>query len=71
MRVFIQACHQMLLEFTAPDHIMYGSDFPYAPPKTIAALLREFEEENLGQDLEYTINRGNALRLFPRFQMKE
>jgi predicted TIM-barrel fold metal-dependent hydrolase len=62
---------QMLLELTAPDHIMYGSDSPYAPTKTIAAFLREFEEATLGQNLEYAINRGNALRLFPRFEMKK
>lgn len=62
---------QMLLEFTAPDHIVHGSDFPCAPPKTIATFLSESEEAKLGQDLEYAINRGNALQLFPRFEMKE
>ena len=59
---------KLLLEFTAPDHILYGSDFPYAPQKSITTFLSEFDEANLDTDLAYAINTGNALKLFPRLK---
>ncbi|MCJ1403819.1 hypothetical protein MMC11_007042 [Xylographa trunciseda] len=58
----------MVLEkFAKPGHILYGSDFPYAPPESIdyhthALDSYPFETEGLLQDINVT----NALALFPR-----
>jgi predicted TIM-barrel fold metal-dependent hydrolase len=56
------------LEVTTPDHIMFGTDWPAAPEATVArntANLTAFDgfTENELRGVE----RGNALRLFPRF----
>ena len=56
-----------LTAFAKPDHILFGSDFPYAP----APLARMFTAEQdgspvLNADQHASINRGNALPLFPR-----
>ncbi len=57
-----------LLEITTADHILYGSDFPYAPAEALAANLSRFRAE-LETDpqlrpLVTGILGGNALRLF-------
>ena len=59
----------LLTRFAQPGHILFGSDFPFAPTKTIKTMtgrLNEcrFSKEN-GLD---AVNRGNALKLFPRLQ---
>ena len=53
---------------TKPTHILMGSNFPWTPPAAYAqqqATLRTYQELDLPQ-LE-SIERGNALKLFPRF----
>lgn len=57
----------MLRQFAKPDHIMYGSDYPYGPSGMITALVDEFDGIPLDSDTAHAINRGNALKLFPRF----
>lgn len=57
----------MLLQYTKPDHIMYGSDYPYAPPRGITRFAQELDEAGLDPQLEQDINWGNAVKLFPRF----
>lgn len=58
---------ELLLQFTKPDHIMYGSDYPYGPPRGIRSFIEELDNGNLDQELDHAINWGNALKLFPRF----
>ena len=58
---------QMLLEYIRPDHILYGSDYPYAPRKTIERFAQELDQSVSDPDLALAFNKGNALKLFPRF----
>jgi 6-methylsalicylate decarboxylase len=53
-----------LRELVPVSQMLFGTDFPYLPPAyTIKGLdAYGFSEADLG-----AINRGNALRLFPRF----
>lgn len=57
----------MLLQYTKPDHIMYGSDYPYAPPRGITGFAQQLDEAGLDPQLEHDINWANAVKLFPRF----
>ncbi|KAI2733529.1 hypothetical protein CBS147332_544 [Penicillium roqueforti] len=58
--------------FAKPGHVLYGSDFPYAPVNTInkyVGMMEGFfarEEEK-----EEEIARGAAVELFPRFRIEE
>ncbi|RMZ85156.1 hypothetical protein DV738_g208, partial [Chaetothyriales sp. CBS 135597] len=56
----------LLLKFALPDHILFGSDFPYAPEATVREFSREVGEAELSKQEHEKINRGNALKLFPR-----
>ncbi|GKZ74708.1 hypothetical protein AnigIFM50267_001197 [Aspergillus niger] len=56
----------MLLKMVPHDHILYGSDFPYAPITAYPAFLEELETYGMDQELRDMINFKNALRLFPR-----
>ena len=53
----------------APDHILYGSDWPYCPDNMTKDMIKGttssgfFDEKQLK-----AINRGNAVKLFPRFK---
>jgi hypothetical protein len=56
------------MKFAKSGHVLYGSDFPYAPRATInkhVEFLEQFEFENKG--VEYSVARGAAVALFPRF----
>lgn len=55
-----------LLEVADPDHITYGSDFPFAPPAAIGFLDKQFENYPLDPGLRSAIDRGNSEKLFPR-----
>jgi len=57
-----------LLEVAAPDHITYGSDFPFAPPAAIGFLNKQFEKYPLDPGLRAAIDRGNSEALFPRLK---
>jgi predicted TIM-barrel fold metal-dependent hydrolase len=57
-----------LLEVADPDHITYGSDFPFAPPAAVGFLNKQFENYPLNQSLREAIDRGNSEALFPRLK---
>jgi hypothetical protein len=53
-----------LLAFTGADHIMIGSDFPYAPPGPIAGNFASLRAYPLSPDDRRMIERGTAEQLF-------
>jgi 6-methylsalicylate decarboxylase len=56
-----------LKDFAAPDRILFGSDFPYAPPDVAAYFIEAFDaNEHLDAAERAAINSGNAFALFPR-----
>ena len=58
----------LLREFAKPDHILYGSDFPYAPTSTIEKHVRMLDDyRKMDGASDYSVARGAAVRLFPRF----
>lgn len=56
----------LLQKFASPDHILFGSDFPYAPAATVRRFSKELSEAELSKQEEEKVNRENALKLFPR-----
>ena len=56
----------MLLKMVPHDHILYGSDFPYAPTTAYPAFLQTLESYEMDTELRDMINFGNAMKLFPR-----
>jgi predicted TIM-barrel fold metal-dependent hydrolase len=55
-----------LLAFAAPDHVLFGSDFPYAPPLAVAAFTGMYEGYATSDAQRASIDRRTAVRLFPR-----
>ncbi|WP_028218119.1 amidohydrolase family protein [Paraburkholderia oxyphila] len=56
-----------LAAFAKPDRILFGSDFPYAPaPISASFTARQDGSAVLSANQQASINRGNALVLFPR-----
>ncbi|KAM7183942.1 amidohydrolase [Naviculisporaceae sp. PSN 640] len=65
---------ELLFKFAKPGHVLYGSDFPYAPTKSInthVEMLNGYVEEKLDKETAYSAERGAALKLFPRFKRQE
>lgn len=56
-----------LLAFTGPDHITFGSDWPYASDVAVAAMTRMYETFDLDDATRQQMDRGTAATLFPRF----
>ena len=56
----------LLTKFAEKEHILFGSDFPYAPTPTIRTHTTELDQYELSEEQRWQINRGNALKLFPR-----
>jgi predicted TIM-barrel fold metal-dependent hydrolase len=57
----------ILMEFAKKGHIMYGSDYPYAPVEVSVSFARKLDTyTRLSEDERAAINRANALTLFPR-----
>ena len=56
-----------LLAFTSPDHVTFGSDWPYAPDAVVAAMTRLYERFELDDTARHQIDRGTAASLLPRF----
>jgi predicted TIM-barrel fold metal-dependent hydrolase len=56
----------MLLKMVPHDHILYGSDFPYAPITAYPGFLEALESYEMDRELRDMINYGNAIKLFPR-----
>jgi 6-methylsalicylate decarboxylase len=63
-----KATIDMLLQYTNRGHLMYGSDYPYAPPAGITAFADELDGSGLDSELQDLINWGNASKLFSRFK---
>jgi len=59
-----------LKELVEPSHILFGSDFPFAPAPLTTLQCRTLDEDSLwAADAQYGINRGNALGLFPHYRL--
>lgn len=57
-----------LMQTSSPERILFGSDWPYAPTKITALSIQGLKEApGLSDALRAAIDRGNALKLFPRF----
>ena len=57
-----------LKAFAKPDHILFGSDYPYAPLTSITFMTQATDRYLDGKPEAETWMRGNALKLFPRLQ---
>jgi predicted TIM-barrel fold metal-dependent hydrolase len=57
-----------LLAFAEPAHVLFGSDFPYAPAGVVAAFSGLYEKFPLSDAQRASIDRGAAERLFPRLR---
>lgn len=59
----------LLLRFVGPEKILFGTDFPYAPLKTIETNTKELDEfDEVRGETKHRIERGNAQGLFPRLK---
>lgn len=58
----------LLIKFAGPSRILFGTDFPYAPTKTIHSYVEMLDESSLSQKEMAQIDRQNALELFPRLK---
>ncbi|KAK0737782.1 hypothetical protein B0T18DRAFT_440800 [Schizothecium vesticola] len=55
-----------LVEVAGEDHIVYGSDFPYAPSQTYPSFLSDLETFDFSQEARDRVNFANAQALIPR-----
>ena len=60
----------LLMQFAKKGHVMFGSDYPFGPEKTIGVMTRGWEKfaEGLGEEERWLVERGCAEGLFPRFK---
>ncbi len=58
-----------LLATAAPDHILFGTDFPHAPVQVGAAFTSMYEAYSMSDAQRASIDRGAAERLFPRLAL--
>lgn len=59
-----------LLEVAAPDRVLFGSDWPYAPSQITGHSIAGLRETPAVSDrLRAAVERENALKLFPRFNV--
>lgn len=54
-----------LLELVAADHVLFGSDYPFAPEATMTGSVKALREMELDAGVLRGIERGNALALMP------
>ena len=57
-----------LLELTEPDHVLFGSDYPFAPEQTMTGSIKQLQSMGLEPEILEGIERNHALKLFPQFQ---
>jgi predicted TIM-barrel fold metal-dependent hydrolase len=55
-----------LLAFAAPDHVLFGTDWPHAPAAVGAAFTGMYEAYRMTDAQRASIDHGAAERLFPR-----
>ena len=58
----------LLLDFAPKDHVLFGSDFPYAPTKTVETHTEMLETSDLDEKTKQKVARKNAVTLIPRLQ---
>lgn len=56
----------LALNMIPHDYVLYGSNFPYAPPPAYPAFLEDLEGYEMSKELRDMINFGNARQLIPR-----
>jgi 6-methylsalicylate decarboxylase len=49
-----------------PAHVLYGSDFPFAPSIAVGFMAKQYEQFPIDPDVRHGIDRGNAELLFQR-----
>lgn len=54
-----------LLKLVAPEHVLFGSDYPFAPEATMTATVKGLQSMGLPAEALRGIERDNALKLFP------
>ncbi|MFV0524979.1 MAG: amidohydrolase family protein [Acidimicrobiales bacterium] len=54
-----------LLAFARPGHVLFGSDWPYAPAPVVSAFVAGLEAHPLDDEQRRSIDRGAAEALFP------
>jgi len=57
-----------LLAFAETDHVLFGSDFPFAPAPVVRAFTGMYEAFAMTDPQRRSIDRGAAGQLFPRLQ---
>jgi predicted TIM-barrel fold metal-dependent hydrolase len=57
-----------LQNFARPGHILYGSDFPYAPASVGASFTAKLDTFDFPRDVRAAINYGSARQIFARFR---
>ena len=57
-----------LLAFARPGHVLFGTDWPYAPDSAVAAFTGLYETYQLDDDERASIDRDAAEALFPRLR---
>lgn len=58
----------LLLSFVGKEKILFGTDFPYAPLKTVGTNTRQMDAVEMDEEVSKKIARGNAVGLFPRLK---
>ena len=57
-----------LLAFAQPDHVLFGSDWPYAPAPVVDLFTGQLDKYELSPEMQSAIARDNAVSLFPRLR---
>jgi predicted TIM-barrel fold metal-dependent hydrolase len=59
-----------VIDLAGPNHIVFGSDFPYVHGDVLDFEIKELDQLDLfDADTRQAMTRTNALSLFPRFQL--
>lgn len=60
----------LLMRFAKKGHVLFGSDFPFAPEETIGVMVGGWERfrEGLGGEERWLVERGGAEGLWPRLR---
>ena len=60
----------LLMQFAKKGHVLFGSDFPFAPQDTVDVMTGGWERyaEGLEEKERWLVERGNAEALFPRLR---
>jgi predicted TIM-barrel fold metal-dependent hydrolase len=57
-----------LFELVSTEHVLFGSDYPFAPEATMTGSIKALQEMGLEPNVLKGIERNNALALFPHFK---